>query len=189
MKVIVGLGNPGEKYRYNRHNVGFMVVDRLRQNGQCKVQNQDGIFQFNKKFNAQILQTKEYILVKPQTYMNNSGEAVAKICHFYKVKYEDLYVIHDDLDIQLGNFKIQQGKGPKVHNGLKSVEEQLGTEKFWNVRVGVENREIRGNKGVPGVVYSLQDFRREEREILDGVIENICKELRNILQVLQGPTS
>jgi PTH1 family peptidyl-tRNA hydrolase len=109
---------------------------------------------------------------------------VAAICHFYKVKYTDLYIVHDDLDIQLGNYKIQHGKGPKVHNGLKSVEEKLGTDQFWNIRVGVENREVRGNKGIPGMVYSLQDFRPEEKEIVDGVIQSICRELRSILQGL-----
>lgn len=179
MKVIVGLGNPGEKYENNRHNVGFMVVDELGRS--LDSARDDASFEFVKKFNAEVVQTKEYILVKPQTFMNDSGEAVAKICHFYKVKYEDLYIIHDDLDIQLGNSKIQHGKGPKVHNGLKSVEEKLGTDQFWNVRVGVENREVRGNKGVPGVVYSLQDFRPVEREILEDVIGKVIDELKHVV--------
>jgi PTH1 family peptidyl-tRNA hydrolase len=177
MKIIIGLGNPGEKYAGNRHNVGFMVVDRLAELWGMN-------YEFRAKFNAEMVQTKEYILVKPQTFMNESGVTVAAICHFYKVKYTDLYIVHDDLDIQLGNYKIQHGKGPKVHNGLKSVEEKLGTDQFWNIRVGVENREVRGNKGIPGMVYSLQDFRPEEKEIVDGVIQSICRELRSILQGL-----
>lgn len=163
-----------------------MVVDRLVESVKCKVDSQNIAFQFNKKFNAEMVQTKEYILVKPQTFMNNSGEAVAKICHFYKVKYEDLYVIHDDLDIALGEHKIQYAKGPRVHYGVNSIEEKLGTEDFWRVRVGVENREVRGNKGVPGEVYSLQDFQPEERETIGQVIGKITKEL---LIILQGPTS
>lgn len=179
MKIIVGLGNPGEKYQHNRHNVGFMVVDKLA------VRLDNTAWTMNRKFNSELIQAKEYILAKPSTFMNESGKAVAAICRFYKVKYTDLYIVHDDLDIALGSYKIQHGKGPQVHNGLLSVEESLGTDQFWNVRVGVENREVRGNKGVPGVVYSLQNFGRQEREVVERVIDNICKEL---MIVLQGQT-
>ena len=173
MKLIVGLGNPGEKYTKNRHNVGFMVVETL--STKYKV---EGIkWEMSKKFNAEIVQTKEYILAKPQTFMNESGVAVAALANFYKIKPVDIYVIHDDLDIKLGNYKIQLGKGPKVHNGLRSIEEKLGSDQFVNVRVGVENREVRGNKGVPGVVYSLQDFRGDEKEIINKVIAAVSMEL------------
>ena len=183
MKVIVGLGNPGAKYQNNRHNVGFMVVEAL--NHKLEILNPKQIlnskFEFSKRFNAEIVQTKEYLLVKPQTYMNDSGVAVAKICRFYKIKYRDLYIVHDDLDIPIGNYKIQHGKGPQVHNGLLSVEEKLGTDQFWNVRVGVENREVRGNKGVPGLVYSLQDFVGEEKIIIEGMITKIVNDLVRVV--------
>ncbi len=181
MKLIVGLGNPGEKYSKNRHNVGFMVLDGLARR-EFTIFN----FQFTKKFNAELIQTKDYILAKPQTYMNDSGVAVAAIANFYKITPEDIYVIHDDLDIAIGSYKIAKGKGPKVHNGLSSVIEKIGTDQYINVRVGVENREVRGNGGIPGVVYSLQDFTSEEKKIVDKVIEDICKELSG---VLQGETS
>lgn len=179
MKVIVGLGNPGEKYQYNRHNVGFMVVEELQRS--LDSARDDGEFVFSKKFNAEIILTKEYIFAKPQTFMNESGVSVAKICQFYKIKLTDLYIVHDDLDIKIGNYKIQHGKGPQVHNGLLSIEEKLGTDQFWNVRVGVENREVRGNKGIPGVVYSLQNFSSEEKKIVEGVIQGISGELLSIL--------
>lgn len=175
MKLIVGLGNPGEKYSKNRHNVGFMVVEKLSE------QMKNEKWEVSKKFNAEMIQTKEYILAKPQTFMNDSGVAVSKLCQFYKIKYEDLYIVHDDLDIKIGNFKIQYGKGPKVHNGLKSVEEKLGSDQFFNVRVGVENREVRGNGGIPGVVYSLQDFTDSERKIVDEVIAKIVDELMRVV--------
>ncbi len=178
MKVIVGLGNPGEKYEKNRHNVGFMVVDAL-----AKQILQSQILQFsnNKKFHSEIIQDKKFILAKPQTFMNDSGKAVAALTRFYKIDLKDLYVIHDDLDIALGNYKIQFGKGPQIHNGLLSIEEDLGTDQFWNVRVGVENREVRGNKGVPGVVYSLQDFGSAEQEIVGEVIEKIVSEMVRVV--------
>ncbi len=174
MKIIVGLGNPGEKYEKNRHNVGFVVVDSLY----VKLGLSDQKFQMNKKFNAEIVQTKDCILVKPQTFMNDSGKAVSAIARFYKLENKDLYVVHDDLDIALGNYKIQFGKGPQIHNGLLSIEQDLGTDQFWNVRVGVENRSVRGNKGIPGVVYSLQDFNQDEKIILDGVVQKIVDELQ-----------
>lgn len=177
MKCIVGLGNPGEKYSKNRHNIGFMVVDALA------TRMVDGQWSMAKKFSAEIFQTKEMLLIKPQTFMNDSGVAVSKICQFYKIDLTDLYIVHDDLDIQLGNYKIQHGKGPQVHNGLLSIEEKLGSDRFWNVRVGVENREVRGNKGVPGVVYSLQDFTAEERQIVTGVIGKIVSELRAVVSL------
>lgn len=182
MKLIVGLGNPGEKYQYNRHNVGFMIVERLLDkiiNNQITNSKQilNSKFQLNKRFNAEVFQLEHSLLAKPQTFMNDSGKAVGAICRFYKVKYEDLYVLHDDLDITLGNYKIQFGKGPQVHNGLQSIEEKLGTDQFWNVRVGVENRAVRGNKGIPGVEYSLQNFAPQEKLIIEGVGEKVTNDL------------
>lgn len=180
MKMIVGLGNPGEKYHSTRHNIGFMVVEEL-----AKQILKSQILQFSnsKKFNAELIQDKNFILVKPQTFMNDSGVAVAAICRFYKIDLRDLYIVHDDLDIPIGNYKIQHGKGPQVHNGLLSVEQELGTDQFWNVRVGVENRVVRGNKGVPGVVYSLQDFEGEEKKIIEDVVVKIVDELSRVVSL------
>ena len=173
MKLIVGLGNPGQKYEYTRHNAGFLTVDALSRLAEFSKHN----FQFSNKFEAEILQTKEVILVKPQTFMNDSGRAVAAITRFYKVPLTNLFVVHDDLDITLGNYKIQHGKGPQVHNGLLSIEDTLGSDKFWNVRIGVENREVRGNKGIPGVEYSLQNFRPDERVIIETIIIEAANDL------------
>ena len=169
MKIIVGLGNPGEAHVSNRHNVGFMVIDRLAGEGA----------EWESKFEALILKAKDYLLVKPQTFMNRSGEVVAKVANFYKVTTDDLMVVHDDLDIRLGEYKIQKGVGPKVHNGLTSVEERLGTANFWRLRVGVDNRPA-GQARVPGDEYVLSDFTAEEKEISDGVIEKAVKELERI---------
>jgi peptidyl-tRNA hydrolase, PTH1 family len=102
---------------------------------------------------------------------------VSAVQRFYKIPVDSIFIVHDDLDIPLGSNKIQHGKGPRVHNGLSSVEEHLGSERFWNVRIGVENREIRGNKGIPGVEYSLQKFSPAERSIITTVIENTVAEL------------
>ena len=136
--------------------------------------------EWESKFEALILKAKDYLLVKPQTFMNRSGEVVAKIANFYKVTIDDLVVIHDDLDIRLGEYKIQKGVGPKVHNGLISVEEQLGTANFWRVRIGVDNRIQNSEFRIQGEDYVLADFLPEEKTIIDGVIEKAVKELESI---------
>lgn len=151
MKLIVGLGNPGDKYKGNRHNVGQMVLEGL-------------------------INLKDTKLVRPETFMNESGVAVRKAMNFYKLGVEDLIVIHDDLDIRLGEYKIDMARGPKQHNGVTSVEEELGTKDFLRVRVGVDNRTMEPR--TPGEKYVLEDFTDEERAILDGVIEKIVDELK-----------
>jgi len=90
----------------------------------------------------------------------------------------DLYIVHDDLDIKLGEYKIQKGKGPKVHKGINSIEKALGTDDFWRVRVGVDNRD--SNNRTPGEQYVLQDFTSEEKEILDKVLDETCKKLATL---------
>jgi len=182
MKLIVGLGNPGEKYQNNRHNIGFVVVEELvKRLKETIPPGRDvgsvGEWVSSAKFFGDYCQYNDIILLRPSTFMNESGKAVAAISRFYKIKSEDIYIIHDDLDIPLGSYKIQHGKAPKVHNGLLSVEQSLGTNKYWNVRVGVENREVRGNKGVPGVVYSLQDFGAEESKVVGNIVEDVVSDL------------
>lgn len=165
MKIVVGLGNPGVEYENNRHNVGFMVVDSLA--GEAK---------WESKFDSLIVKSNDVILVKPLTFMNQSGKAVHEIMNFYKVARGDLIVIHDDLDIRLGEYKIQMGIGPKVHNGVTSVEAQLSTKDFWRVRIGVDNRPV-GEARAPGDEYVLADFTKDERVVVDELIVKITSQL------------
>jgi len=158
MKLIVGLGNPGAKYAQNRHNSGFMLVDYLKQNA---------------SFNSDV----EYL--KPQTFMNKSGDEVSRKLYFYKLKPEDLIVIHDDLDLRLGEFKIQKGKGPKVHNGVNHIEERLGTKDFWRVRIGVDARPLENR--IPGDAYVLQNFLPEEKQILSQLFPEITKAIMALI--------
>lgn len=168
MKLIVGLGNPGIEHKNNRHNAGFMVVEKLAEGD------------FENKFEAEISRRGETLLVKPQTFMNRSGEAVAKIVSFYKIDMANLFLVHDDLDIRLGDYKIQLGIGPKVHYGLNSVEEKLGGKNFWRIRIGVDNRPV-GEARTPGDEYVLADFSDEEKIIVNGVIEKAVKEIVSLL--------
>ncbi len=177
MFCIIGLGNPGEKYKNNRHNVGFQFIDYLIEslkNPNFKIQN---------AFLSRIYHLgSRILLVQPQTFMNRSGEAVKKIIRNWKLEIGNLVVIHDDLDIPLGKFKIQKGKGPQLHNGLESIEQHLKTKDFWRVRVGIDNRKKndekiyhlsngRGkddlaNKWINGETYVLEDFTEDEKKLL-----------------------
>lgn len=168
-KLIVGLGNPGDKYKTTRHNAGFMVVDALV----SQIANSQ--WSMAKKFNSFIDYQSSIIFCKPQTFMNASGVAVAKLATYYKLPAAEIFVIHDDLDIKLGEYKIQKGVGPKLHYGVESIERALGTKDFWRVRVGVENREI--IQRTPGEEYVLQNFKEDEFEILKNIIEKIIKDL------------
>lgn len=165
MKVIIGLGNPGDKYKGSRHNVGFEAVDKIAEEMEL-------VFAMEKKFKAMVARGEEILLVKPETFMNRSGESVAKICGFYKVKGGQLWLIHDDLDIRLGDFKVSWGKGPKIHNGVNDVEEKLGMDSFWRIRIGVDNRE---GREISGEKYVLGKFSSQEKEIVDQVIERVSK--------------
>lgn len=176
MKLIVGLGNPGEKYEDTRHNVGIMVVDKLSE----KLQNsQSSKFQESKKLKSQILKIEDIILAKTTTFMNNSGESVSKLVNFYNIKPSDLTIVYDDLDIKLGEYKIQVGKGPKDHNGLNSIYDHLGnsfSNNFWHARVGIDNRKVENR--TPGEVYVLQKFSEEEI----GILKNVKSKLSEVLQ-------
>jgi peptidyl-tRNA hydrolase, PTH1 family len=152
MKLLIGLGNPGERYEGNRHSVGKMLIRRLKK---------DQIF------------FKDLILIESDTFMNDSGRFVAEKFFFYKITPDDLYIVHDDLDLPLGQFKIQKGIGPKVHNGVNNIEQALGTKDFWRIRIGVDNRDPQ--KRIAGEDYVLQDFTKEELGILKGVFDAIVK--------------
>ncbi len=162
LKIVVGLGNPGSQYIQTRHNVGFMFLDFLV--GQLS-HNSSGVkFASKSKLQAAVLRVSNFLLIKPLTFMNLSGQAVQKVLKYYKAKnqLENLYVAHDDLDIQFGQHKINLGKGPRGHNGLLSIYQALGTDQFWHVRIGIENRE----QPIPGEKYVLQKFTNQEQQQL-----------------------
>jgi PTH1 family peptidyl-tRNA hydrolase len=177
MKIIVGLGNPGEVYKTTRHNVGFFLIDQF-----CSHLNEKALekvdFKEERKFKAEIARFSNFVLVKPQTFMNRSGEAVSEIMRFYKIDSGDLCVIHDDLDIGLGEYKIQNGVGPKVHNGVNSVEKELGKKDFWRVRVGIDNRSPELRKMISGEDYVLGKMSEEEQLVMVKIGDEIMAEMQ-----------
>jgi PTH1 family peptidyl-tRNA hydrolase len=161
MKILIGLGNPGEKYQNNRHNVGHMFIDYLF--NELTSLRVDELREKNKLI-AKVFSSNNLILAKTFTYMNNSGKAIKIILNTLHVSRDTLYIIHDDLDIPLGKFKIQFAQGPKLHNGIKSIEETLKSKDFWRIRIGVDNR--KKENWIDGETYVLQDFLPEEKKFL-----------------------
>ena len=171
MILIVGLGNPGEKYTKTRHNLGFMVASALTR--EFSISN----LQFSKRFNAEIFQlNSEIMLVKPQTYMNASGMVVAKIANFYKVAPENIWVIHDEVDLPLGKLKIRSGGAAAGHHGVESVIKELGTDKFVRFRLGVGHP-------LAGSVekYVLKSFDVNEKSEMKQIIKKTVKAIQKAL--------
>ena len=126
MKVIIGLGNPGLKYQFTRHNLGFMLIDRLA-----------GEESFQKKHSSLILKIKDILLVKPQTFMNLSGQAVQQVMSFYKVPLEHLIVVQDDKDLDFGVLRFQKNRGHGGHNGIRNIHQALGSQDYCRLKMGV----------------------------------------------------
>ncbi len=158
MKLIVGLGNPGEKYKDTRHNVGFMVVEKLAH----ELGGADVLWEASKKHSALIAKTGEIVLVKPETFMNASGIAVKKIMSFYRILPEDVWVIHDDLDLPLGKIRIRVGGASAGHHGIDSVIREIGSDKFVRIRLGIG----RGKSG-SGIVA---DRQLHQSSVIDFVL-------------------
>lgn len=173
MKCFIGLGNPEEKYSHNRHNAGFLFVDYVYKTlGHFPEWKHD---YYLKSFITKSTGGKEeYILVKPQTFMNLSGIAVQAVIKRFSIQVDkDLYIAHDDLDIPLGKFKIQQ-EGPPLHNGISSIEQTLKTKDFWRIRIGIENRQ--GVK-IPGEAYVLDNFKSGEIAVIEEINQTILQKL------------
>jgi PTH1 family peptidyl-tRNA hydrolase len=158
--IIIGLGNPGEKYNKTRHNIGFEIIDQLKE------ENQFPDFKLSKKFNALISEKNDIILVKPQTFMNLSGKAVRAITTFYKTK--EFIIIHDDIDLVIGKIKISKNRGAGGHKGIESIIREIGKD-FTRVRIGIQPE-----KGKPINVekFVLQKFEKKELEEIKKSLAN-----------------
>jgi PTH1 family peptidyl-tRNA hydrolase len=137
MKLIVGLGNPGEKFKYTRHNIGFMVVEKLVKEKLSLLPSLKA-WKKEEKFLSEICRIQnEVIIIKPQTYMNLSGLAVSKIANFYKITPDDIWVVHDDIDLPIGKIRIRKGGASAGHHGIESMIKELGMSEFIRFRLGI----------------------------------------------------
>lgn len=159
MYLIVGLGNPEEDYSKTRHNMGFHVVNKIAQKYQIEVSKK----KFDSLYGEGTIENKKVILLKPQTYMNLSGEAIIQVVRFFKIPMENVYVIYDDMDIEPGEIKIRKKGGAGSHNGMKSVVENLQTEDFARIRVGIGSPKEKQD----AISYVLGAIPKQEAERLD----------------------
>lgn len=173
MKLLIGLGNPGPQYKYNRHNIGFQLVDFILSQPAYTSQ----IIKTDQQFNAHVIKLNNLIIAEPQEFMNRSGNATQKLMQFYKILPEDTYVAHDDLDIAIGKYKIIQ-RGPQIHNGIASIKETVG-DTFWKIRIGIENRDPQNR--LPGEAYVLQDFTQEETKTIQATFKEIVAQLTPLI--------
>ena len=164
MKLIVGLGNIGKEYENTRHNMGFMLVDRY-------LEYRNITDKFKEKFNAMYVETtinnEKVIFIKPMTYMNNSGIAVRAFVDFYKLNSEDVLVISDDLDLDLGKFRLRRNGSSGGHNGLKSIISHLGTDDFKRLRIGISNDKD------DVINYVLSKFSKQELNEIDTIFDTL----------------
>lgn len=175
MKIIVGLGNYGKEYEKTRHNAGFMALDAIK--GKYSFADFSMDNKFESEISEGVIAQQKCLLVKPQTYMNRSGEALQKIMNFYKAELSDILVIHDDLDITLGEYKIAFGRNSAGHKGVQSIIDSLSSKEFKRIRIGIQNE----NKKIPTEKFVLERFTSEEEikinEIIEDLILKIEKEL------------
>ena len=166
MKLIVGLGNPGKEYEMTRHNTGFYCLDVLSDELNQSIDKE----KFKGLYTKFKYKGEDVILLKPQTYMNNSGESVAAVMQFFKIPVEDLLVIYDDMDMPVGKLRLRQKGSAGGHNGIKSIISHIGTQEFDRIRIGIGK-----DKMIPVVDWVLGKFPQEQQEDLNHALEQAAK--------------
>lgn len=190
MLLIIGLGNPGKQYEKTRHNIGFWVINNLQI---CKFANFDP-WQVKSRLKAEVstgmIDAKKIILTKPQTFMNRSGEAAAAIAKFYKIKPENIWVIHDDLDLPLGKIKIQKDRSAAGHHGVQSIIDCLGTKDFVRFRIGIAPLKPTRQKGAN---FVLSNFAKNEMPLLNETLSQaeqaILEEILKLCEINRNQLS
>lgn len=162
MKLIVGLGNPGIEYEKTRHNIGFMVLDKY-----ARLNNLDfSREKYSGKYFELVINGEKYIFLKPLKYMNLSGEVVSSFVSYFKIDINDILIISDDLDMPVGHIKLKMNSGSGGHNGLKNIEQCLGTNSYKRLKIGISN-----NKNVDTKNYVLGKFNSDDLVVLDKSIK------------------
>lgn len=164
MKLIVGLGNPGKEYVDTRHNIGFFFLDNYAKSKNIEINNN----KFNGLLTEFVDKNEKIILLKPQTFMNLSGESVRKVMDYYKIEDKDLLIISDDLDLPFGNFRLKAKGSCGGHNGLRNIEQNLKTQYYKRLKIGISN-----NKEIDTMDYVLGKFSKKEKEILKQIVPTI----------------
>ena len=174
MKLIIGLGNPEKKYQDTRHNLGSSIIKEYIKT------NYHNSLTIKKSLAAEIFETgqgsQKIIFAIPTEYMNNSGISVQKLAQFFKIDSNDIYILHDDLDLEVGDYRIQFDRGPAGHNGIKSIIEHLSTQAFNRIRIGISKPQ----NNIPVEDYVLQLFSKEELDIINSITPKLFEEISKI---------
>ena len=163
VKLIVGLGNPGKEYEKTRHNIGFQTIDRLSEKWEIPLTKT----KFQGLFGQGIVKGEKVLLLKPLTYMNRSGEAIAPLMNYFNIPLENILVIYDELDLPTGKIRLRFKGSSGGHNGIKSIINHLGTQEFKRIRIGID----RPDSDMSVVDYVLGKFTDQENELIDDAIE------------------
>ena len=174
MYLIVGLGNPENEYKNTRHNMGFDTINEIASKNNINITKN----KFKGLYETGIIQNEKVILLKPQTYMNLSGESVKEIVNFYNINFNEIIVIYDDMDIEKGKIKIRKKGGPGSHNGMKSVTQELGTDDFARIRVGIGQPEFKNDM----INYVIGKVPEEEQKILQKGIKKAAEAVEEIIK-------
>ncbi len=174
MKLIVGLGNPGGEYENTRHNIGFRMIDQFARTLGVSITKS----KFNGLYADTVVNQEKVILLKPQSYINLSGEVIRKFIDFYKIAIDDILIIHDDLDLPVGVYKIKQKGSSGGHNGLKNIELHLGTQNYKRIKIGISN-----NKNINTKDYVLGKLSKDEEMTLQKMETIILSILDDYFQV------
>lgn len=172
MKLIIGLGNPGNEYKNTRHNIGFEIIDKFAEKHNLSINKK----KYNGVYEETFIYNQKVILLKPQAYMNLSGEVVKKFIDFYKIDIKEILIINDDLDLEIGKFKLKQKGSSGGHNGLKNIEQNIGTKEYKRLKVGISN-----NKDIDTKDYVLGKFSKLEQDILELTQKQILDILDDFL--------
>lgn len=174
MKLIVGLGNPGKEYENTRHNIGFQTIDKFAQKLGVSITKS----KYNGFYAETLIDGEKVILLKPQSYINLSGEVIRKFVDFYKIPVSDILIIHDDLDLAVGTYKIKQKGSSGGHNGLKNIELHLGTQEYKRIKIGISN-----NKMIDTKDYVLGRLSKEEIKELESIEDIVLTILNDYFKV------
>jgi len=175
MYLIVGLGNPEQDYSKTRHNMGFNAINKLAEKYQIQINKN----KFDALVGEGIIENNKVILLKPQTYMNLSGKSIIQVVNFYKIPIENICVIYDDIDIDVGEIKIRKKGSAGSHNGMKSVIEELRTEEFMRIRVGIGKPQFKDDM----INYVIGSIPEEERKVLE---EGTKKAADSVVEILKN---
>jgi len=165
MKLIVGLGNPGKEYEKTRHNMGFFYIDNYAEKQGVSISKT----KFNGLYTEFVINGEKILLLKPQSYMNLSGEVVKKYVHYFNINIEDILIICDDLDTSIGKYRLRASGSSGGHNGLKNIELHLGTDKYSRLKVGISH-----DKEIDTKDYVLSKLDKEELNVIENNVDVIC---------------